>query len=99
MEWTESIRKEIKDEVVAIDGKTIRGSKSFTENKKPVHIVSAWAAENGLVLGEVAADEKSNEITAIPKLLKMLHLKGCIVTIDAMGTQKDIAQEIVAKEA
>ena len=74
MEWTESIRKEIKDEVVAIDGKTIRGSKSITENKKPVHIVSAWAAENGLVLGEVAADEKSNEITAIPKLLKMLHL-------------------------
>lgn len=99
MEWTESIRKEIKDEVVAIDGKTIRGSKSITENKKPVHIVSAWAAENGLVLGEVATDEKSNEITAIPKLLKMLHLKGCIVTIDAMGTQKDIAQEIAAKEA
>ena len=99
MEWTESIRKEIQNEVVAIDGKTIRGSKSITENKKPVHIVSAWAAENGLVLGEVATDEKSNEITAIPKLLKMLQLKGCIVTIDAMGTQKDIAHEIVAKEA
>lgn len=79
---------------MAIDGKTICGSKSIPENKKPVHIVSAWAAENGLVLGEVAVSEKSNEITAIPALLKMLELTGCIVTIDAMGTQKEIAKGI-----
>ena len=99
MEWTESIREKISGEIVAIDGKTIRGSRSVTENKKPVHIVSAWASENGLVLGEIATDEKSNEITAIPKLLKMLELSGCIVTIDAMGTQKEIAKEIIAAKA
>ena len=62
MEWTESIREKISGEIVAIDGKTIRGSKSITENKKPVHIVSAWAAENGLVLGEVATDEKATKL-------------------------------------
>lgn len=99
MEWTESIREKISGEIVAIDGKTIRGSRSATENRKPVHIVSAWAAENGLVLGEIATEEKSNEITAIPKLLKMLELSGCIVTIDAMGTQKEIAKEIVKAKA
>ena len=99
MEWTECVREKISGEVVAIDGKTIRGSRSVTENKKPVHIVSAWAAENGLVLGEIATEEKSNEITAIPKLLKMLELSGCIVTIDAMGTQKEIAKEIVKAKA
>lgn len=94
MTWVEEIRKKISGEIVAIDGKTICGSKSIPENKKPVHIVSAWAAENGLVLGEVAVSEKSNEITAIPALLKMLELTGCIVTIDAMGTQKEIAKGI-----
>ena len=99
MEWTECIREKISGEVVAIDGKTICGSRSVTENKKPIHIVSAWAAENGLVLGEIATEEKSNEITAIPKLLKMLELSGCIVTIDAMGTQKEIAKEIIKAKA
>lgn len=99
MEWTEGIREKISSEIVAIDGKTICGSKSIAENKKPVHIVSAWASENGLVLGEVAVSEKSNEITAIPRLLKALELKGCIVTIDAMGTQKEITKEIIAAGA
>lgn len=94
MEWVETVRERIRGEVVAVDGKTICASKSVAQNKKAVHVVSAWAAENGLVLGEVATDEKSNEITAIPRLLKMLELKGCIVTIDAMGTQKEIAQTI-----
>lgn len=99
MEWVETIREKVSNEIVAIDGKTMRGSKSITENKKPVHIVSAWAAQNGLVLGEIATEEKSNEITAIPKLLKMLDLKGCIVTIDAMGTQKEITKAIVGAGA
>lgn len=94
MEWVETIRIKVSNEVVAIDGKTICASKSIASNKKPVHIVSAWAAENGLVLGEIAVKEKSNEIIAIPKLLKMLELTGCIVTIDAIGTQKEIAKAI-----
>lgn len=99
MEWVEGVREKISGEVIAVDGKTICGSKSIAENKKAVHVVSAWAAANGLVLGEVATDEKSNEITAIPKLLKLLELKGCIVTIDAMGTQKEIAKTIREKQA
>lgn len=94
MEWVETIRIKVGNEVVAIDGKTICASKSMASNKKPVHIVSAWAAENGLVLGGIAVEEKSNEIMAIPKLLKMLELTGCIVTIDAIGTQKGIAKAI-----
>ena len=92
--WVETIRKKISNEIVAVDGKTIRGSKDAANNKRAVHMVSAWAANNGLVLGQLATEEKSNEITAIPKLLKMLELKGCIITIDAMGTQKEIAKTI-----
>lgn len=99
MKWVEEIRQKISGEIVAIDGKTICGSKNIPNNKKAVHIVSAWAAQNGLVLGEVAVNDKSNEITAIPALLKMLELSGCIVTIDAMGTQKEIAKEIIESEA
>ena len=94
IEWTESIRTKIHGEVVAVDGKTVCGSKCDTEGKRAIHVVSAWAAENGLVLGELATEEKSNEITAIPKLLRMLKLNGCIVTIDAMGTQKEISSVI-----
>lgn len=99
MKWVEEIRQKISGEIVAIDGKTICGSKNIPNNKKAVHIVSAWAAQNGLVLGEVAVNDKSNEITAIPALLKMLELSGCIVTIDAMGTQKEIAKEIIESKA
>jgi predicted transposase YbfD/YdcC len=99
MEWVETIREKISGEVVAIDGKTICGSKDIPKNKRAVHVVSAWASQNGLVLGELATAEKSNEITAIPELLKLLHLKGCIVTIDAMGTQKDIAKTIIESDA
>lgn len=99
MEWVETVRQKVTEEIVAVDGKTICASKSVAENKKAVHVVSAWAAENGLVLGEIATDEKSNEITAIPKLLKLLELKGCIVTIDAMGTQREIAKTICDAQA
>jgi len=97
--WVETIREKISKEVIAVDGKTVRRSKDLPRNKRAIHMVSAWATENGLVLGELATEEKSNEITAIPELLKMLELKGCIITIDAMGTQKDIAKTIKEKEA
>lgn len=84
--------------VIAIDGKTVRRSHDRQLGKKAIHIVSAWSAENRLVLGQVKTDEKSNEITAIPELLKVLALKGCIVTIDAMGCQKAIAKQIIEAE-
>jgi predicted transposase YbfD/YdcC len=93
-EWVQSLTEQIKG-VVAIDGKTVRRSYDKAKGKKALHMVSAWAAENRLVLAQVAVEKKSNEITAIPKLLEQLALKGCIVTIDAMGTQKEIAKQIV----
>jgi len=95
--WMKGLRGKIPGDVVALDGKTLRGS--LVEGKPALHVVSAWSTANRLVLGQRAVDEKSNEITAIPELLKMLELKGCIVTIDAMGCQKDIAKGIVAKQA
>jgi predicted transposase YbfD/YdcC len=80
---------------VPIDGKTLRGSGGAKHRDNPLHIVSAWATKQGLTLGQVAVDSKSNEITAIPKLLEMLELKGAIISIDAMGRQKEIAKQIV----
>jgi len=93
--WVDTIREKISGDIVPIDGKTIRRSKDLANNKRAIHIISAWSAANGIVLGEIATDEKSNEITAIPDLLNMLELKGCIVTIDAMGTQTEIASTII----
>lgn len=95
-EWVKSTVSDIYG-VVAIDGKEARRTKDIT--KKPLHVVSAFAQECGLVLGQLACEEKSNEITAIPKLLDMLEINGCIVTIDAMGTQTEIAKKIVEKDA
>jgi predicted transposase YbfD/YdcC len=88
-----------KGEVFAIDGKTIRRSYDKNKGKEAIHIISAFATENGVVCGQIKTDEKSNEITAIPKLLETLFLDGCIVTIDAMGCQKDIDHKIVEKDA
>ncbi len=85
--------------VVAIDGKTLRRSHDRRLGKKAIHRVSAWAAENHLVLGQIKTDEKSNEITAIPQLLQLLDINGCIVTIDAMGCQKAIAEQIIDQKA
>jgi predicted transposase YbfD/YdcC len=85
--------------VVAIDGKTLRRTKDVAKDKKPLHLLSAFAHETGLVLAQQAVAEKSNEITAIPDLLEKLCIQGCIVTIDAMGTQKTIAHKIRAAEA
>lgn len=86
-------------QVVAIDGKTLRRSFDRASSKAAIHMVSAWASANHISLGQVVVDEKSNEITAIPKLLKMLEISGCLVTIDAMGCQVDIAQAIVDAQA
>ena len=86
-------------QIVAIDGKTLRRSFDRASSKTAIHMVSAWASANHISLGQVVVDEKSNEITAIPKLLKMLELSGCLVTIDAMGCQVEIAQAIVDAKA
>ncbi len=98
LEWADSMVQLNPKEVVAIDGKAVRGAKA-DGRKSPVHLVSAWANENNLVLGQVKVSEKSNEITAIPKLLEVLSLQDTIVTIDAMGCQKEIAAAIIGKEA
>ena len=86
-------------EIVSIDGKCLRGSKEKSLGKKGIYMVGAWANEAGMLLGQSKVADKSNEITAIPKLLELLVLKGCIVTIDSMGCQKEIAKAIVAQEA
>jgi hypothetical protein len=97
--WAQSLTGKVEREVVAIDGKTIRRSGSRRHDHGPLHLVSAWANDQGLVLGQREVDGKSNEITAIPELLDTLHLDGSIVTLDAMGCQKDIATRIRAKGA
>jgi predicted transposase YbfD/YdcC len=84
-------------EIIAVDGKSARGSRDRRRGRSPLHMVSAWACRNRLVLGQEATEEKSNEITAIPKLLELLELKGGIVTIDAMGCQRAIAEQIRAQ--
>lgn len=93
--WMQSVVTLTDGKVVAIDGKTNR--RTFSKLTKALHLVSAFATANGVALGQVATDQKSNEITAIPELLKLLDIKGCLVTTDAMGCQSDIAAEIVAR--
>jgi predicted transposase YbfD/YdcC len=95
--WVQALVEATDGRVVAIDGKTLRHSFDKAKGKGALHLVGAWAAENNLILGQQAVDCKSNEITAIPKLLEILDLTGAIVTIDAMGCQKEIAAKIIAK--
>src|SRR5215208_7234782 len=97
--WVQAWARGVAREVVAVDGKTVRRSGSRRHDHGPLHVVSAWASEQGLALGQRAVDGKSNEITAVPELLDALHLDGCIVTLDAMGCQKEIAERIRAKGA
>jgi predicted transposase YbfD/YdcC len=92
--WLASLSLALNGEVIAIDGKTVRASLDRAAGKSPLHLVSAWATKNRLVLGQVATAEDSNEITAIPKLLSMLELLGAVVTLDAMGCQTAIAAQI-----
>ena len=98
LEWIEGVREKLGATLVAIDGKTVRGSHDGRHSKSALHLVSAWAVEHSLVLGQVATEEKSNEIVAIPQLLDLLDLKGCIVSIDAIGCQAAIAAKIVEKK-
>jgi predicted transposase YbfD/YdcC len=97
LRWTQSVRQAVPQEIVALDGKALRRALNQDQNVK--YIVSAWAEGNGLVLGQLKVADKSNEITAVPELLRVLELSGCIVTVDAMGCQKKIAQEIVEADA
>lgn len=94
VDWVQAINTATAGEVVAIDGKTARRSHNQGAGIKALHLVSAWATRNRLTLGQIKVDQKSNEITAVPELLQLLEIKGCIVTVDALNTQKDIAREI-----
>lgn len=97
--WMQEVSKLTKGEVIPIDGKTLRRSFDTAASKSPIHIVSAWASENGVVMGQVKVDDKSNEITAIPKLLDALDIAGCLITIDAIGCQREICKQILQKKA
>jgi len=99
MQWTGALAEKSKGRIIALDGKTLRRSFAHGWRKTPVHMVSAFASANRLVLGQLATDAKSNEITAIPKLLELLDIAGAVVTIDAMGCQKEIARTIRIEEA
>jgi len=97
LRWTQSLRQTVSQEIVAIDGKALR--RALNKDRSVKYIVSAWAESNSLVLGQLKVNDKSNEITAVPELLRVLELSGCIVTIDAMGCQKKIAKEVVEADA
>jgi len=98
-EWVLAVNEIVQGQIVNIDGKRLAGSEDKYLGKRAIYMVSAWAEENEIVLGQRKVDEKSNEITAIPELLKILAISGCIVTIDAIGTQTQIAQTIVEAQA
>jgi predicted transposase YbfD/YdcC len=98
-EWVWAVNDIIQGQIINLDGKQLRGSKDQVLGKRAIYMVSAWAEANELVLGQRKVDEKSNEITAIPELLKLLAISGCIVTIDAIGTQTNIAKTITEAEA
>jgi hypothetical protein len=99
LSFSQSLHTCTKGEVIALDGKAVRHSFDAATGQAAIHLVSAWATEGGLALGQVKVNSKSNEITAIPALLKLLDITGCFITIDAMGCQKAIAKQIVAKNA
>ena len=97
--WMKACTKLTQGDVVAIDGKRLKGSFNQSDRRDELYMVSAFLCENGVVLAQCPVDKKSNEITALPTLLELLEIKGCLVTIDAMGCQKSIAEKIVSKEA
>ena len=99
IDWVSSLSIDLNNEIISIDGKTLRGSANRRRDQKALHLVSAWASNNRIMLGQIKTQEKSNEIEVIPKLLKMIDVKGGTVTIDAMGCQKDIAKEIINQGA
>lgn len=95
MRWVEQHFQVPRGEVIAIDGKTARGSRDRFRGQDAIHLVSAWASETGVLLGQRKVEAKSNEITAVPELLKLLFIKGCVVTVDALNCQKDIARAVI----
>jgi predicted transposase YbfD/YdcC len=95
LDWVKTVAKLTRGQVIAIDGKTVRRSHDRVAGREAIHMVSAWATANHLTLGQVKVDAKSNEITAIPELLRLLDLQGCIVTLDALGCQREIAEQII----
>ena len=97
--WMRCLIEFTGSDVISIDGKTARRSFNTRERRNPLHAVSAWSSQHQLVLGQVAVDEKSNEVSAIPRLLTLLDIENCIITLDAMGCQKDIAKQIVKGNA
>jgi len=99
LSWIVALHEITGGQIVAIDGKTLRRSFDAASSKAAIHMVSAWATANHISLGQVVVDAKSNEITAIPKLLEILEISDCLVTIDAMGCQTEIAEKIVAAGA
>jgi predicted transposase YbfD/YdcC len=99
LSWITALHEISDGQIVAIDGKTLRRSFDAATSKSAIHMVSAWATANHITLGQVVVDQKSNEITAIPKLLEILDVSGCLVTIDAMGCQREIAAQIVGDGA
>jgi predicted transposase YbfD/YdcC len=99
LSWTQSLRQAVGAEVVALDGKTVRRSFDSAKRQSAIHLVSAWASANRLVLGQIKVADKSNEITAVPELLRALELAGCIITVDALNCQKNIAKEIKEADA
>lgn len=99
LQWTQSLWQVSEGEIIAFDGKKLRGTEEKAQKRPGIWMVSAWAKENRLVLGQKKVDEKSNEITAIPELLSRLDITGCVVTVDALNTQTKLAEAIVAAEA
>ncbi len=99
LSWVQSLMHLTEGEIVAVDGKTLRRSYDRLDHKAAIHMVSAWATANRLVLGQRKVEDKSNEITAIPELLRLLELHGCIVTVDALGCQQQVAAAIRAQGA
>ena len=97
--WMESVHKVTEGETINIDGKTLRGAKESGSSRSLIHMVSVWSASQHLVLGQKKVSEKSNEITAIPELLKLISLQGCLISIDAMGCQREIAKTIIEQNA
>ena len=96
LRWTKGVREKLTGEIISIDGKTVCGSKS--EERRPIHMISAWATEQELVLGQICVEEKTNEIPTVPLLLELLDISGCIVTADAMSCQREIAKKITDGE-
>jgi predicted transposase YbfD/YdcC len=99
LEWVQRVAEVTKGQVIAVDGKALRRSLDMAAGQQAIYMVSAWASENGLALGQVKVDDKSNEIRAVPELLQLLELSGCIVTVDALNCQKATAKQIIAQDA